>query len=179
MAPTTLVMLLRAVNIEATGRLEMAKLREVADGIGLSNPVTYHASGNLICETGLEPGEAAKRLRKALKRETGLRTRCLVRSAEELRAVVEAAPFGDAMPRRCHIVFHKTTAAADAVAAALQDRDFSPESWTAGVRETYLYLPFGEAGSPLADTARAVETHPATSRSWRTATALADLAASR
>ena len=50
---TAYVALLRAVNVAGTGKLPMADLRAIAQGLGLANVRTYIASGNLLFESAL------------------------------------------------------------------------------------------------------------------------------
>lgn len=84
--------LLRAINVGGR-KLAMADLRRVAAQIGLTDPETLLASGNVIFGTTLAASAAGQALSTAIHADLGLRTEVLVRSGLEIAAVVAANPF--------------------------------------------------------------------------------------
>ncbi|MFG1479591.1 DUF1697 domain-containing protein [Xanthobacter sp. V4C-4] len=91
------IALLRAVNVGGTKALPMARLREVAAGLGLGAPQTVLQSGNLVFEGG-DAGEAEleARLERALAAEAGLATAVLVRDAPAWARLIADNPLAEA-----------------------------------------------------------------------------------
>jgi uncharacterized protein (DUF1697 family) len=170
---TTWVALLRAVNVAGSGRLAMADLRRIAVRCGFAEPRTYIQSGNLVFRAAGDPGRVRRALADGLREDAGLDTAIVLRTRQQIQAVVARNPFPDADPRHLHVTF-----LLDPPGAGL-DPDtlgrYAPESAILD-GELYLHLPDGMGRSRLAaDLAR----RPAlagTSRGWRTVTALAELA---
>ncbi|MBX3482600.1 DUF1697 domain-containing protein [Phenylobacterium sp.] len=99
--------LLRAVNVGGR-KVEMARLRAVAEAAGFAEPRTLLASGNIVFGTGLSTAEAARALEAAIEAEFGLFSDVMVRDVGELKAVVGANPFPKAAaeePNRLMAVF--------------------------------------------------------------------------
>ncbi len=176
----TLVFLLRGINVGGSGRLPMATLRSIAEGLGMTGPKTYIQSGNLVAGCALPPDDAAFALRDAIEAEAGFAPAVMVRTADEMRAVVDGTPFpsDDIDPKELHVTFLDVDAGA-AIADLDVDR-FAPERVVAVGRELHLHLPGGIGRSPLATAlARSGPEVEATTRNWRTVTTLADMAADR
>jgi len=88
------VALLRAVNLAGKNMISMADLKAVAQREGLSEPRTLLQSGNLVFESGSRSSAALEKLLEAaLRRELGLSTPVVVRSASEWRAAIADNPF--------------------------------------------------------------------------------------
>ena len=82
------VALLRAVNVGGTGKLEMAALRRLAEGCGFTDVSTYIASGNLLFACDCDEAEVKALLGDALQRHAGKPLGVLVRTADEVAAVL-------------------------------------------------------------------------------------------
>ncbi|MGI8704440.1 MAG: DUF1697 domain-containing protein [Sphingomicrobium sp.] len=132
---TGYVALLRAVNVGGTSKLPMAELRAIADELGFENARTYIASGNLIFSS--RKGEAAVRemLEKRIAAHMGKPVPVIVRTAAEIREVLDANPFRDAPGRRVLATFLPEPPPANALEAALW-RD--GERLALGKREIYV-----------------------------------------
>ena len=97
--------LLRAVNLAGTGKLLMTDLARLCAGEGLCDVKTYIQSGNVVF-TSAKKEEAVKAvLEKTLARHMGKPVAVMVRTADELEAVVAANPFPEAPPNRLLITF--------------------------------------------------------------------------
>ena len=59
--PTTVIALLRGVNVGGHNKLPMAHLREIAADAGFAEVRTYIQSGNLVASTVLEPDVGRRR----------------------------------------------------------------------------------------------------------------------
>ena len=88
------VALLRAVNVGGT-RLPMADLRELLEGLGLTNVRTYLQSGNAVFDGGDdEPAAAiATAIEVRIERDFGPRVGVLVLPRESMADIAAANPF--------------------------------------------------------------------------------------
>lgn len=174
---TTMVALLRGLNVGAAARLRMADLREIVADCGYDEVRTYVQSGNVVLVSpGHDAATVADTLRQAIAGRAGIEPDVVVRTRDELAAIVAANPYPDlaATPTHLHVVFMP-----DGVEASTSDVDvaaFAPEHATAAGRELYLSLPGGIGRSPLATALDRARRSVGTTRNWRTVTALLDLA---
>ena len=99
------VALVRAINVGGTGKLAMRDLREICEGLGLENPVTYIQSGNVVFESKLREAQVKQKLEKALAKKLGKPVAVLIRGERELAAALEHNPFSRADPKRVLLVF--------------------------------------------------------------------------
>jgi uncharacterized protein (DUF1697 family) len=86
------ICLLRGVNVGGV-KVEMEALRSVATSAGFTNPRTLLASGNLVIDGDVAPGEVEARLEAGLEARFGRRIEVIVRTPEQWRALVDANPF--------------------------------------------------------------------------------------
>jgi uncharacterized protein (DUF1697 family) len=87
------VALLRAVNVGGTGRVDMVELKAAVETTGATSVRTYINSGNVVFSSDAAGGvQLAKAIEEAILERFGLAVRVLVRSVDEIRAVVEALP---------------------------------------------------------------------------------------
>jgi uncharacterized protein (DUF1697 family) len=169
---STCVALLRGVNVGGQKLVPMAKLRELAAELGLSDPRTLLQSGNLVFRTRTRrTADLEASLERAIHEGLGVETRVLVRTAEEWSAAVESNPFHDEAVRDPgHLLLHVMKAApsragVDALVAAVAGR----ERVHVHGRHAYLVYPDGVGRSKL--TISVLERHLAaagTARNWNT-----------
>jgi uncharacterized protein (DUF1697 family) len=112
---TGYVALLRAVNVAGTGKLPMAELRTMAEGLGFANVRTWIASGNLLFESDLSEVEVKSSLEGRLADYVGKPVPVLVRTAEEMAAILAANPFSDAQGSRYLVYFLDMSPAANTI----------------------------------------------------------------
>jgi uncharacterized protein (DUF1697 family) len=177
---TSYVALLRAVNV-AGKSLAMSALRDYAAALGLAEPRTLLQSGNLIFRsTGRKPAELEKLLEREAEKRLGLATDFLVRSSQELTAIIANNPFPAAArrdPAHLLVMFLKDEPPADAV-AALRKATVGRETIAAEARQLYIIYPDGIGRSKL--TTSFIEKRIATrgtGRNWNTLVKLAAAAA--
>lgn len=132
---TAYVALLRAVNVAGTGKLPMAELRAMAEGLGLANVRTYIASGNLLFESDLSEREVKAALETRIEAYAGKYVPIFVRTAAELAAVCAADPFPDAHGSRHMVYFLDHAPPQDTQQTA---RDQAGERIALGLREIYV-----------------------------------------
>jgi uncharacterized protein (DUF1697 family) len=137
---TAYVALLRAVNVSGTGKLPMAELKAMGDACGFAQVRTYIASGNLLFDSALTEAEVKAALEPRLEVYAGKRVPVLVRTADELAAIVATNPFPDAHGSRHMVDFYDQPPAPDLIARC---RDINGERLALGVRE--LHVDYGEA----------------------------------
>lgn len=156
----------------------MQTLRELLAAIGGTDVRTLLQSGNAVfTHAQEEPDELAASLRRALADELGLDVACMVRTAADLRRVVEANPFDmtGVDGSRFLVVFLAGPVPHDKL-AALDQAAFAPDEFRAGEREIYAHFPDSIRDSRLA--ARLTDRGlglAATNRNWNTVTKLLDL----
>jgi uncharacterized protein (DUF1697 family) len=81
------------VNLGPTRRLKMADLRAAAAGVLAVDVASLAHTGNLVFESTTQPAELETRLEAAVQAAFDFTTQVFVRSAAEVRALVEADPF--------------------------------------------------------------------------------------
>jgi uncharacterized protein (DUF1697 family) len=143
-----LVALLRGINLGAKRRIAMADLRALVSDLGYSDVRTVLGSGNAVF-TGPQ-AKAREKLEAGLAERFGFDVDVILRTMDELHAVVEADPFGAeaTVATRYFVVFLDAAPDADAL-GKLMDQDFSPDRLAANGRELYAWCPDGMQGSRL------------------------------
>lgn len=82
--------LLRGINVGGHRKVEMKRLRALAEALGYTEVSTYLNSGNLIFSSVYTPD--ALPLEQAIEKEFGFPVAILIKSSQELRSIVEAIP---------------------------------------------------------------------------------------
>jgi uncharacterized protein (DUF1697 family) len=164
----THIALLRAVNVGGTGKLPMAELRALAEQLEFDNPRTYIASGNLVFESALAANKARAKLEAALAAHLGKSIGVVVRSAAELRALLDANPFPDAPSNRVLVSLLNEPVPADWESDV---RHKNGELIVAGKRELYVHYVDGQGASKL----RIPAAEAGTARNLNTLRALLEL----
>ncbi len=171
------IVLLRAVNLGARNKVPMAELRGLLEEAGYGDVQTYIASGNVLLDGPRSGRAVGRKLEQIVADAFGVRTIAIVRTPDELAAVVAEHPFGRDTSRS-HVVFladEPSREAAERLAAA----DHAPDRAELAGKHVYVQYPAGVQGARLsaARLERLLEV-PGTHRNWRTVAALAELAAS-
>lgn len=174
---TRYVALLRGINVGRAHQVDMPRLRELLTQRGHSGVRTHLRSGNVVLDSSLDEPELAADLAGAIEAEFGFAVPVVVRTGEEIAAVVAGDPFATLAtdPARYLVTFFPGPPAPDRV-DALPPVEGGGEYLVRG-RELYLWLPDGIANTPLAawkwDTLLGVT---GTGRNWNTVAKLAELA---
>ena len=179
----TWVCLLRAVNVGGRNKVPMAQLREVLAAEGFSEVRTYVQSGNVVLTSSLRSRDkVSTAVREAIAREFSVDTPVVVRTPDELRAIVEWNPFpdvADAAPQRVHIVHLTDTPSVDAV-DALFSADWEPDQ--IALKATELAICYSESMHTSKLQYAGVLKRlgvDGTARNWRTVQTLADMSAGK
>jgi uncharacterized protein (DUF1697 family) len=173
------VALLRGINVGGHKKIAMARLREVMQERGFTDPVTYLQSGNVVVSGPQKADERiARDIEKLIEDEFGLTVSVLVRTKDELVAVIKGNPLPDAArePKKFVVVFLSARPAA-ARLRELDHKEFEPDQFEVRGREVYLWCPNGLNDSRFAnfpwDKRFGIT---ATARNWNTVTKLLELA---
>ena len=120
------VAFLRAVNV---GRrtVAMATARDVLSGLGFEDVGSYVNSGNLLFSATGRATDHESAIRAALEKEFGFELTTFVRTAAQVRALVDARPFGQLAPGHTHFALlpltRLTAREKKAVGAMSNERD--------------------------------------------------------
>jgi uncharacterized protein (DUF1697 family) len=143
---TVYVALLRAVNVGGSGLFSMNDLRALCVELGFSNVRTYIQSGNVVFDSPGSETAVGTALEGALAKNTGRPVGVLIRTALELRAVLDANPFRDAKPAQVGVVFLPKPVTSDVVAGLVIPGN---EEVRSVGREILVHYPDGMGRSKL------------------------------
>ena len=129
------VALLRAVNVGGTGKLPMADLVSMARAAGFQRVRTYIASGNLVFESPRREKDVKAVLEQSLASYAGKHVGVLVRTAEQMAAVLAANPFPEKPPNRTVVIFLDAPPPPDTLAQVVAP---GGEEVRVGTREIYV-----------------------------------------
>jgi uncharacterized protein (DUF1697 family) len=172
---TRYVALLRAVNLGSHKKLAMPALRELLAGLGYADVETYLQSGNAVFTADGPSARVRAEVEERLVAELGLRTEVILRTADELRDVIDRNPMEVGDPAR-YTAWFLLEPPSPSWLDGLDLPSYAPEEMHASALEIYLNLPngIGRAKLPVA-LGRRLKV-PATMRNWRTVTNLMSLA---
>jgi uncharacterized protein (DUF1697 family) len=174
------VLLLRAVNV-GTRRIAMPALRELLAEAGMGDVRTYVGSGNVVVSSRVASDKLAREARQLISERFGFDVPVIVRTAQELEAVLDTDPFGDIVtePKRYWVTFMDAELPADRM-ERLAGLAVEGEHVQVVGRELYAWLPGGggrsKLGAALGAPAKGVT---ATARNWLTVQTLHGMATGR
>jgi uncharacterized protein (DUF1697 family) len=140
------VALLRAVNVGGTAKLPMAELKAMCEAAGFANVRTYIASGNVLFSSALAEAKVKAAIETKLLAYFGKPVGVLVRTGEEMAAVLANNPYANAAPNRVVALFLDAKPASDAHTNATGRNG---EALALGAREIYIHYGEGMAESKL------------------------------
>lgn len=167
----TYVALLRAVNVGGKGKLPMKDLKAMCEEAGFFDVRTYIASGNVVFESDDGPEKVGELIELRLADYAGERVDVYVRTAREMRDLVDANPYPDQPGNKVAVLFldRKPPSDPGAIASGVQNESFRPAA-----RELFIHYPDGLGRSKL-DFGRDLK---GTARNMNTVTKLAAMAES-
>jgi uncharacterized protein (DUF1697 family) len=146
MPQTAYAALLRAVNVGGTGKLPMTDLARLCEGAGFGAVKTYIQSGNVVFTSPKKEAAVKAALETCLARHMGKPVAVMVRTPDELEAILAANPFPAAAPNRLIVVFFDeplTKAVLTGVVAP------GGEELVVKGRELFIHYPDGQGVSKL------------------------------
>ena len=177
--PTTYAALLRGINLGSQKRVAMADLRALVERLGCADVRTYVQSGNAVFRSDLGAGDAARAIERTIQKELDLEVTVVIRTARQLRDLVANNPFARSKgaPKTLYMTFLAEEPDRARV-RKLVDESFEPERFEIVGEDVYLYFPNGYGRVKLSNaTLERRLGVAATTRNWRTVTALAELTA--
>lgn len=175
------VALLRGINVGGHAKLPMADLRALLASLGHGDVATYLQSGNALFTSPRDnPDELAQEIESRIAGDLGLQIRVLMRTPDEMAAVVDSNPYKSAVetPTRLHVSFLLEQPSRERLEELDAER-YLPDQFEVGDRVLYFWLPNGAAESKMMrDLPERRLGVVATTRNWNTVTKLLDLARS-
>ena len=165
------VALLRAVNVGGTGKLAMLDLKAMCLEAGFSDVETYIASGNVVFQANMSAVEVKAALEEQLRHHFGKSVGVLIRTADEMAAILHTNPFKKD-PAKTVAIFLDEPPRSDALQHATGGQR---EEMRLGAREIFVHYVDGIGRSKLAIPAA----RNGTGRNMNTVTKLAAMAAKR
>jgi uncharacterized protein (DUF1697 family) len=176
---TTLIALLRGINVIGNNKLPMKELSALLTGMDLLDVQTYIQSGNVtfLCDIKNKATLAAK-ITAAIKAQYGFAPHVLLLEATELRKAMAGNPYPEAVtePKSLHLFFldeapkHPDLKALEAIRTG-------GEQFKLTGKVFYLHTPDGFGPSKLATRVEKLLGVPATARNWNTVCKLAEMVA--
>jgi uncharacterized protein (DUF1697 family) len=175
---TTFIALLRGVNVGDKNKLPMKDLAAMFVAAGCADARTYIQSGNVLFQADSRLAARLPDLIAArIAEDFGYRTPVILRTADELAAVVAGNPFvlSGADLDALHVLF-LADAPSQSRIDGLDAQRSPPDTFLVRGREIFLSCPSGLARTKLTNTyfdAKLATT--STGRNWRTVTKLLEL----
>ena len=173
------VALLRGINLGPHRRMSMQDLRALLTDLGYTDVATLLQSGNAVFTSPRrQVDKVTAEVEQAIGDRLGMPVRCVLRTAAELAAVVEANPFPQHAGEGAKLMVTFLSGPVDrSRLAGVDPADFAPDEFGVADREIYLWLPNGMSGSRIPvdfwDKHTGLVT---TTRNWNTVTKLLAMA---
>jgi uncharacterized protein (DUF1697 family) len=180
---STFIALLRAVNVGGYGKLSMAALRTLLEGLGYARVQTYIQSGNAVFDAKGTAANVGRDLGTALEKHMGAPVGLIIRTPAELERVIAGNPFAAeaaADGARVHVGFLDRPAPESAAAGLQSIVDKYPnrrDRFRISSDTLYLHLPDGAAETKF--TGKALDKilgGTGTARNWNTVLKLREMA---
>ena len=177
---TVVISMLRGVNVGGHNKIKMDVLRALYVSLKLEDVTTFIQSGNVVFRTKeRELGKIGKRIGDGIEKSFGFRPEVILRTVEEMRAVVARNPFAarkDLEPGKLLVWFlagKPDVEARKKVFTVKMER----EEIRVEERELYIYFPDGQGQSKLSMAAveRALKV-AGTGRNWNSVLKLLEMA---
>jgi uncharacterized protein (DUF1697 family) len=177
---TRYVALLRGINVGRNKQLPMADLRKLLSGLGYDDVKTHLRSGNAVFGSAeTEPAKLQTQIETAIADQLGLNVKCLVRSRDEWRAVVDGHPLTELADNGSRMMALFLSANPDPALLAEHDPvALDPDHLRLGDRVIYHWCPNGLLEAP--PVGPYVEKNlklTVTARNWNTVAKLGELLA--
>lgn len=161
------VAFLRGINVGGHSKVDMKTLAALCTKIGLRDVRTYINSGNVIFRSDGKAEQLRDALERAVTELAGREVKVVVRTAENLKALLDANPFPNAQPAKVGVLL-----ACEPVGRP-EFNGVRDEEIAAGEREVFIHYPSGMGRSKLKGPPELSE---ATMRNINTIRKVADLA---
>jgi uncharacterized protein (DUF1697 family) len=172
--------MLRSINIGARNRIAMPDLRALVESLGFDDVSTYLQSGNVVLSGKGSASAVAASIEAAIHSELGLTVPVIVRTTSQMETITGSSPYGEVEgdPRLFHVTFLAETPGGESLKklAGPPDR-FGDDEFKVVGQDVYLYVPGGYGETKLNNSFFEKRLGVvATTRNWRSVTALAEMA---
>ncbi|WP_428151522.1 DUF1697 domain-containing protein [Brevundimonas sp.] len=170
------VILFRGMNTGGV-RAPVGEQREMAEAMGLANPRTLQASGNLVVESAMATDALEAAIEAEMARRFGVKIAAMVRTPEQWAALIAANPFPQEaadQPSRVVAMVMKDgikPGALEAVQALCRDG----EAVEAKAGVLYFWFPHGQGQSEIFKKATPRMLGMGTGRNWNTVLKLGEM----
>ncbi len=174
---TTLIALLRGINVIGNNKLPMKELAALLAGMGLRDVQTYIQSGNVVFRSNVKnKTELATQISAAIEAQHGFAPQVLLLDAAELHKAMAGNPYPEAAsaPRTLHLFF-LADAPQHPDLKALETIRTGGERFKLAGKVFYLHTPDGFGPSKLAGRVEKSLGVAATARNWSTVCKLAEM----
>lgn len=170
------IILFRGMNTGGV-RAPVGEQRAMAEKMGLMNPRTLAASGNLVVESDLATTELETRIEAAMQATFGLKIAAMARTPQQWAALIAANPFAD--QARTHpakaLVMVMKDGIKDGAVQACRDLAAEGERVEAIGDVLYFWFPNGQGESGIFKKATPRMLGMGTGRNWNTVLKLAGM----
>jgi len=140
------IALLRAINVGGTGKLPMAELRTLCEGLGFSGVTTYIQSGNVVFRSRSGVAKVQKSLEEALANTIGKPVGVHLRTPAEMASIIARNPFPQAAPNRLIVLFLSESPPSKSIEGVATP---DGEELALSGRELFIHFPNGQGTSKL------------------------------
>jgi uncharacterized protein (DUF1697 family) len=178
---TTYISLIRGINVSGQKKILMPELKALYEGLGFSRVMTYIQSGNVIFSTDINTPVPllSSRIEKAISDKYGFNIPVIIRTIEEIKAILAANPFiksSEQVIEKYYVTFlEEKPLKADI--EKINPFNFLPDKFFIVEREIYLNCASGYGTTKLSNTFFENKFKvKATTRNWNTVNKLLELA---
>lgn len=171
------IILFRGMNTGGV-RAPVDQQRAMAEAMGLKNPRTLLASGNLVVESGVTPAVLEADIEAAMEKTFGLKIAAMVRTSEQWSDLIAANPFpaeAAAHPAKVLAIVMKDGIKPGALEACRELAE-GGEAVEAVDGVLYFWFPSGQGQSGIFKKATPRMLGMGTGRNWNTVLKLAEMA---
>jgi len=177
---STLVAMLRGINVGGQKRLRMETLRGTFGDLGFTKIRTYVQSGNVVFDSAEQDRSAlTKHIEAHIEQTCGYPVEVFIRQEQELKRILAGNLFlnnRNEDPSTLHVTF-LYQAPPDSTWSKLIPPDDTPDEYEIGAMAIYLFCPNGYAKTKLSNSFFERKLGmPVTTRNWNTVNALYKMA---
>ncbi len=176
---TAFLSLFRGINVGGNHKVKMDDLKAVHEALGLQDVLPYIQSGNVVFKSNdTDILQLQKQIQDSFESKFGFHSEVIVRTSDELSAIVAKNPFQDQPGKELKwvaVIFLATLPATTSQEALLKAY-IGPEEIFFSGKEMYVYYPEGMGRSKLSHSfiEKKLKTG-ATARNWNTILKLQEL----
>ena len=176
----TYISMLRGINVGGQKKIEMAELRRLYESLGLAQVSSYVQSGNVVFASAEPDGaKLAQLLETQIEQNFGFAVSVFIRDTADFGQLFERNPFWrdrHEVLAKLHVTFLYRRPI-EAELSNLRAPTGETDEFVVGEQEIFLFCPNGYGRTKLSNSffERKLK-QPATTRNWKTVTALYQLA---